>query len=376
LSENFMDIKEYSDAVNLIYEASLQPALWEDVLRQITIITPSVSATLYAHERIAKTPIFHHSYGDDPTFTAQYVSRWAASNPIVEAMAALSPGDVAPLGSILDYAQFARTAFFQEWGRPQGFCDVINVMLERTPSRVASLSLIRADCHGMADEGAISRVKMLAPHVLRSVRIGRVLEHATVERQRLRQTLDGLGEAVLLLDPGGGIVHANDAARSLLHRGLSLDTIARPSSARLGGAAKGKNTTQSAADDVALVRTRDGVRRVCHLLPLGHPLDDQNSSNYKNLRLAVIRERAESESATKTLKSLFKLTPRERDVLFGLVEVGSLPATAAALGIAVNTARSHLKSLFLKTGTHRQAQLVALVSEVASPFHASNHGLR
>jgi DNA-binding CsgD family transcriptional regulator/PAS domain-containing protein len=364
-----VEIDDYSDVIGLIYEASMQPGLWPEVLKQLSVITPSASATLYGHERIGRTATFYHSYGDDPDFTAQYIARWAASNPIIEAIAALEPGDVAPLTAILDYDSFAQTPFFQEWGRPQGFCDVINVMLERTPTRVASLSLIRADRHGMADDAAIRRLRLLAPHVLRAVRIGYVLDHATVEKQRLTLAIDRLADAVLLLDPMGRVIHANDAARDLLDRGLPLARVMRPRT-------KGSDTTvdgtgqagSSNPDDVALIEMQDGVRHVCHVLPLANPLMNSGSGVGGPPIMAVIRQRPETELATTTLKTLFALTARERDVLFGLVEVGGLPATAAALGISLGTARSHLKSLFLKTGTHRQADLIALVAEVTSPF--------
>ncbi len=43
---------------------------------------------------------------------------------------------------------------------------------------------------------------------------------------------------------------------------------------------------------------------------------------------------------------------------------GGLKAAAAARGIAHSTARSYLKSIFEKTGTHRQAELVRLAIEL------------
>jgi DNA-binding CsgD family transcriptional regulator len=113
---------------------------------------------------------------------------------------------------------------------------------------------------------------------------------------------------------------------------------------------------------------------VCHVLPLTNPSGNRSSAGGGYPRMAVIRERAETEAATANLKSLFGLTARERDVLFGLVEIGGLPATAAALGISVSSARSHLKNLFLKTGMHRHADLVALVAEVTSPFSTASRG--
>ncbi|HEU0202427.1 MAG TPA: LuxR C-terminal-related transcriptional regulator [Burkholderiaceae bacterium] len=60
------------------------------------------------------------------------------------------------------------------------------------------------------------------------------------------------------------------------------------------------------------------------------------------------------------LERLFDLTPAERRV-FGLLLADRSPREIAGeLRIAVTTVRTHLQSLFAKTGTRRQSELVAL----------------
>jgi DNA-binding CsgD family transcriptional regulator len=51
-----------------------------------------------------------------------------------------------------------------------------------------------------------------------------------------------------------------------------------------------------------------------------------------------------------------------------VVEVGGVPEVAEALGIAETTVRFHLRQLFAKTGTRRQADLVKLVAGFANPL--------
>jgi DNA-binding CsgD family transcriptional regulator len=58
----------------------------------------------------------------------------------------------------------------------------------------------------------------------------------------------------------------------------------------------------------------------------------------------------------------FRLTPSELQVLLAVVEVGGAPKVAKMLGIAENTVKTHLRRLFAKTGTTRQAELVRLVA--------------
>lgn len=61
---------------------------------------------------------------------------------------------------------------------------------------------------------------------------------------------------------------------------------------------------------------------------------------------------------------LFDLTAREMDVAQGLLRGHSLESLCHSLGISRNTGKSHLQSLFRKTGTNRQSELVHLLSDV------------
>ena len=64
------------------------------------------------------------------------------------------------------------------------------------------------------------------------------------------------------------------------------------------------------------------------------------------------------------LRNRFGLTPAEARLVALLFAGGSLRSSAEALGIKYESARTSLKSIFQKTRTHRQAELVLTV------FHA------
>lgn len=65
------------------------------------------------------------------------------------------------------------------------------------------------------------------------------------------------------------------------------------------------------------------------------------------------------------LARAFGLTPAEARLASKLVDEDSVETAADKLGIAYETARKTLKSVFAKTNTHRQAQLVALAARFA-----------
>jgi DNA-binding CsgD family transcriptional regulator len=74
------------------------------------------------------------------------------------------------------------------------------------------------------------------------------------------------------------------------------------------------------------------------------------------------RRRAQADC----LEDRFHLTHSEARLVLHLVEGISLKSSAETLGVTYETVRSYLKSAFLKTGTHRQAELVLKVFYVLS----------
>jgi DNA-binding CsgD family transcriptional regulator len=64
------------------------------------------------------------------------------------------------------------------------------------------------------------------------------------------------------------------------------------------------------------------------------------------------------------LASLFGLTAAEARLASRLAGGAALNEVAAQLGISRETARNQLKAVFAKTETHRQAELVALLSQL------------
>jgi DNA-binding CsgD family transcriptional regulator len=64
------------------------------------------------------------------------------------------------------------------------------------------------------------------------------------------------------------------------------------------------------------------------------------------------------------LKCHFGLTPAEARLALHLVAGETLRSADAKLGITYETARTHLKSIFSKTGTCRQAELVVVLVTV------------
>ena len=341
-----------NNLIGLIYDAALAPELWGAVLDGVCTITPCRVASLYSLDRLADRPTFHRLVGMDAADELDYLQNWGSNNPITTAVAHLEPGQVRSLVSIMDYEAFKLTPIYRQWAEPHGYCDSINVMLENTVSRLAAVSLIRGIEHGLTDSPTVARLELLAPHFLRAVRIGRVLENVTLREQSFERTLDALASPILLVSPAAGLVYANAEAQKLMRAGLPLQRIAEA----------------AATDQPRLITLADGVRRTGHCIPLSSLGEARTGGRLQSYKVVVLKEEPRIGSAIALAAAVYGLTRRECDVLFGFFESGSVPAISRLLGSSKNTVNTHMKRLFDKTGTKRQSQLASLVATMQSPL--------
>ncbi|MFN3585426.1 LuxR C-terminal-related transcriptional regulator [Phenylobacterium sp.] len=87
----------------------------------------------------------------------------------------------------------------------------------------------------------------------------------------------------------------------------------------------------------------------------GHPLVRQIARS-----LGVEIERAEG-AREHHLRDAHRLSPQETRIALHLIDGGSVATCAEALQVAESTVRTHLKSVFAKTGVRRQAELRTLL---------------
>lgn len=82
--------------------------------------------------------------------------------------------------------------------------------------------------------------------------------------------------------------------------------------------------------------------------------------------LVTLHEVAPARLGVHDLRARFRLTAREMELSAHLLSGKRLAHAAEMMGMSVSTARQHVKSVFAKTGTHGQAELVALLGRLDS----------
>jgi DNA-binding CsgD family transcriptional regulator len=222
-------------------------------------------------------------------------------------------------------------------------------------------------------------MRHLVPHVLRAVAIAKIINLNTVEASMLADAVDGVGAGVFFVRADGTINYTNASAKTMLNQLNVLretggilnvfDPIAQKALGDAFVAAAGGDIVLGGRGLAVPLIARDGERYVAHVLSLAAGARRQAGSNYTAVAAVFVHKAAlQTPSLIEAVAQHFKLTPGELRVLFAIIEVGGVPEVAFALGLSDETVKTHLKHVFSKTGTNRQADLVKLIAGYANPL--------
>jgi DNA-binding CsgD family transcriptional regulator len=218
-------------------------------------------------------------------------------------------------------------------------------------------------------------------HLVRAFRIGHHLAVQQMEAMAGRGLLMASRRPIALLENDGRLAMANAAAESLFSREGPLYVEGETLRCR------------RARDQVAMTRALKDLdiddkaaqverpRRLALKLGADHPDSERLLCSFWCMRpeltmgvfgsrpvaLLTIATRTATASVDPVfLASMFDLTPAECRLSMRLVEGKSLHEIAHMHRVALDTLKAQLKSVFVKTGTHRQAEFAALLLRVAA----------
>ena len=350
--------QQLSRLITDVYDAALNPSFWVDVLRSAAGFVGGVGASVYFRSAGNDTGHAVHAFGIEPHYQLLYFDKYAKYDPtstgyfFAEIEAPMAVADVMP------YDEFLETRFYREWVAPQGMVDSTN---------------------GIVDDATRRRMRLIAPHVRRATLIGRLIDLKTEEAATFAEVLDSLSCGAFLVEAGAQIVHANAVGRAILEAGdffqvvdgrLVAADLQTNETLRQMFAAAGEGDAAVGVEGIAVPLTaRTGERHIVHVLPLTSGARRRAGTDYAAVAAVFVRKAAiESPYVPEVIARKYRLTPTELRVLLVLVEVGGVSEIAATLGIARTTVKMHLRRLFEKTDTRRQADLVKLVAGFSSPL--------
>ncbi len=193
---------------------------------------------------------------------------------------------------------------------------------------------------------------------------------ASYQRSRaLKAAFDTLAHPFFIVDRDGLILHLNSGAECFLKKHstyVSINGAVRNDEkpylnasfdGELGYTLKHRDI--AGPELVSLTCAARGETILAHFTPL---------TDFANPGFAVIILADEAPLLPDDLRRIFNLTRTEARFASVFANDPSLEVAAASMGIAVETARKHLKSVFAKTNHAKQADLIKLLDRLRSPF--------
>jgi DNA-binding CsgD family transcriptional regulator len=373
---DFDDQQRLSDLISVVYDAAIDPSLWQSAIERAACFVGGTGAGLFCKDVGVHHAVVPHSFGYQKPLPV------ALFQQIYPAVEGHFLGDLEqPIATtdLMSFGELAESELYRQWAEPQGLVDFLSAVVDRTTISAAIFGVFRHQRNGVVDDHARRRMRLIAPHIRRAVLIGRMFEFKAAEVATFVDTLDGLGAGMYLVDATGRLIHANAAGNAILGASDILSSMGGrlvASDAHIDRAlrdvfaAAGQGDAALGIKGIAVpLIGKDGERYIAHALPLTSGARRRAGvANAAAAALFVRKATLAVPSASQAIGSAFKLTPTELRVLMAIVEVGGVPEVATAFGIADTTVRTHVSRLFEKTGTARQADLVKLVAGYATPL--------
>lgn len=352
------------DLVGDIYEAALFPEMWPRTLDGIARFAHSTGGTLFV--------------------VADRTGRWTSNEAGREAMARFmsegwidrnergrrtlllnEPRFVSDL-DIFTIDEVEREPLYRDFLRPVGFGWGAGTIVLAVADDLVAVTVERRHADGPLTRDEVQRLDGLRPHLARSSLLASRLK---LEKARNAvEVLAALRLPAAVLSQRGRIVALNDDFAAMIPRVVTdvADRIGFTSKSatkilndflKLGALSPGAAAGISFPLDPS--ETRCDIA-VVHLVPLVRECRDLFSA--ANWIVFMTGLQAKTSAEVGLLEGLFDLTPAEARVTRSILAGETVVDIARSAAVAPDTVRGQLKSVFRKTGTRGQVDLVRLLT--------------
>ncbi len=360
-----------SDLIGHLYDAAVDERLWIGIAPRIASTFDSTSAVLKMHGSDDVELLDTTENLVVPPGAQSLAKHWHRNDLWVERSIALGMSRVITSDDLVSPAETKRSGFYQDWLRQLEIHHMVGAVFRTGRDRTGVVGIHRPREAGYYADADRRKVEILLPHLQRALQLGRRLAEASLAQASSFDALDRLDIGVLVVNRSRRIVHANVIAESILRTNLTIGVL----NGRLvmGNHTLNRRLAILVQDNLdtaggnpgrpmaVLAVPRDErmplTLAITPLRPIGSRLTGQPP-----LALIFIRDPERSTILSNQLCDLFDLTPAEAAIAADLAHGRSLAQIAAAHGIGLATVRSHLKKILAKTGTRRQAEVVALIA--------------
>ena len=358
---------------NAAYEAAISGEGWLGILDDLRKSLAARSIALIDYTPKANGGFIHQSIGLEPTFVAKYAETDAAQDVWMKRLGFAAGVSVAMKGEELvpDHL-LVGSDFYHEWLAPQDlFHSMLFVLMRHEESHIVCVAF-RSESDGRFDDDVANIFARESAHLSRALKIHGILSRTTTERDAALAALDQIPVGVIIVDDAGTVLDSNHVANEVMssNDGLIVDRYGLKGHTRettlalheliATAISPDRQLDPDATDTILLDRPsgRPSLAVTIGRLPLASRF---LGTDRRAAAIYITDPQNPFDLDPSKLIRLYKLTPAEARLAAHLARGSRLEDAAIDLGVSLNTVRTHLKRIFSKTGTDRQAELVRLI---------------
>jgi len=377
------------EIISLLREAALAPERWQNVIEALS--EPFENAACIYHHFDAETHTVPASIrsGSSPEFLATYDQYYGAINPYpAGAFMRSAPGTIIHASSVIPAHEAEKTEFMNDWMAPQGFGPThFGTTLWQDSSMMALIAIVPPErmARRKIDE-MVQRFERIIPEMQRTLDTNRTVLRWARNAEIMETALDAIPVPAFVIDRKSRLVQANGKGEALLNgpaKPLRVDPSSRIHAStaavqrRLEGHVKAAFELRNEAQlsPLRVECPRSGRAFVVRLVPV-EPRGDRSTIvdhlvSEPTLIMLLTPIAHGMHVQPEQIRDALGLTLAEARIVSALVAGLTLSEYAEQAGLTRNTVRNQLASAFLKTGTDRQASLVATAVSALSPWWES-----
>lgn len=366
------EVDRLDGLLGAIYEGAMESPPWSTALQKIR---ESLQA---AHVTLMLRPPSSDSSGimiNTGTVNEQAIESYGTHFFSLDPFVRLTEGEVVTAEELIG-KQWLDSPIYREYLKPLDIRHLLGADIYTKEGIECRFRVTRSHDSSPFTAEDKDLCRRLLPHLKRSIRLHARLDYLECDRQLFAGAVNRMLLGMISLAQDGSILDMNQEAQRILN---DKDGITRTGNAinltssqenrelqRLirqalttGGSGESEGPTVIEAMSVTRPSGRSKLGIVVRAIPLG-PFSE---SKQRPAAAIFLRdpESSGAQPSQEVVRRLFGLTRMEASLALLLAEGLTLDEAAEQLNVMRNTARTHLRSIFCKTGVTRQTMLVRLL---------------
>jgi DNA-binding CsgD family transcriptional regulator len=371
-----MDVDD--GVVQDLYQAAAGMVHWNAALLRLDAAIGSVVSQLVVVDKTNGRLVLSEQPDHTPIAAVlDYVREYHRIDPHTAYIATRPVAETVHTADVFPAPSMDEHPFYREFWFPYNVQSLLGAKIAEDDHHVAMIGLMRYFDAPVHTSSEVALAGRYFTHLSNAFRIAKHLQKLQFTAIVGHNLMASSARPMILIGGDLSILAANTAARDLIRQGTTFVSVNELLACRHqasqrallgalekigGGACSGPGTRRTAVR----IKSLAGVDALCSVWDMRPETSMGAFGSQPAALLTVALPQTAGEVDPILIGSMFDLTPAEVRLAERLMKGDDMTCIAAAHRVSLATLRTQLRSVFSKTDTHRQAELVALLMRVTT----------